>query len=103
MNTLTLDEVVIISLAIKIIVGAVFSILENITSKRFEKLEKPLLVIFLFIITITIKHIHGIDYKSALNIFFYTLGIDNIAEYSKKSIYDIKDKMNNSGNKNDSK
>lgn len=90
MNTLTLDEVLLISLAIKIVVGAILSLFEIVFHKKFEKMEKPILVLVLFAIALFIEFVYNIDYKSALNVFFYTLGIDNIAEYSKKSISDFK-------------
>lgn len=97
MNTLKTGEILVLSLAIKMMVASLLSIAEGIKAYKIvnKNIKNGILVIVLMIICAVVGVIMNLHYESIFNLFFYTLGIDNIENYAKYTVNDIKENMNN--------
>jgi len=95
--------ILMMSVSIKIVIAAVFNLLERYGLKLFkdDRSEQSIFIILVAIICIYFRYAIGISDNDAFNMFFYTIGIDNISKYTTKSITDLKDKIVNGNQSND--
>lgn len=91
-------DVLAISISIKFVIAAVFTILEEKRYISNRRVENSLLVLITAIISFMLYSLHTVSYDGAFNIFFYTLGIDNITNYAKLGVHDVIEHINKKAN-----
>lgn len=90
---LSTGEILLLSLGIKILVASLLTVVEGFFHFKNEKLKSGVLVLLLMLVSTVVGVIMGARYDDVFNLFFYTLGIDNIEKYAKYTVVDIKNNV----------
>lgn len=96
---LSTGEILLLSLGIKILVASLLTIAECFIKLENIKLRNGVLVLLLMLVSTVVGIIMDASYDSVFNLFFYTLGIDNIEKYAKYTVSDIKNNVVESNHK----
>lgn len=83
---LSVGDVLAISVIIKFLIASVFALLEEYKVVKHERIEASLLVFTTAIVAVVLKIILNLNMDAMFNIFFYTLGVDNVSNYAKVGI-----------------